>query len=560
MRKVGVWLAILVLLIGVVPATAAQTGDEREFVVVYEDGASLDAARAAIAAAGGTIVKENGAVGVATVRTRNPNFAAAARQQRALGGVARSKPIGVAPRLAHPQREDVERATRDRLVGKGQIAAAQRDPNKKPGPEPLADLQWDMQMIHATADGSYRVQRGDKDVLVGVIDTGIDALHPDIKPNFNRRLSRNFTTDIPLVDGPCEDEPDHSCEDPADVDEGGHGTHVAGTIAAALNDLGVAGVAPNVTLVNLRAGQDSGYFFLQSTVDALTYAGDIGVDVVNMSFFTDPWLYNCASNPADSPEEQAEQRAIIKATQRALNYARKHGVTLVAALGNEHTDLGNPTTDTISPDFPPDAAKTRTVDNSCLTMPTEGDGVIAVSAIGPSEIKADYSNYGVEQTDVAAPGGYFRDFFGTDKYRTPGNMILSTYPADLAIAEGADDPTSPNYPFFVKDCKDGVCAYYQYLQGTSMASPHAAGVAALIVSEFGKKDKRHGGLGLDPSEVRRILKRTATEHACPDPPLVDYTNVGRPPEFNALCVGDKGFNGFYGSGIVDALRAVRHGD
>ena len=179
-------------------------------------------------------------------------------------------------------------------------------------------------------------------MLVGIIDTGIDGSHPDIAPNFDSRLSRNFTTDIELIDGPCADEPDASCDDPADVDEDGHGTHVAGTVASPINGIGIAGVAPNVTLVNLRAGQDSGYFFLGPTVDALTYAGDNGVDVVNMSFFTDPWLFNCRTNPADCPEEQAEQATIIEATQRALRYAHRHGVTLVAALGNEHTDLGLP--------------------------------------------------------------------------------------------------------------------------------------------------------------------------------------------------------------------------
>ena len=75
---------------------------------------------------------------------------------------------------------------------------------------------------------SYRKERGDPGVLVGVLDTGIDGSHPDIAPNFNAALSRNFTTDIPLVDGDCADEPDGSCNDPADVDENGHGTHVAG--------------------------------------------------------------------------------------------------------------------------------------------------------------------------------------------------------------------------------------------------------------------------------------------------------------------------------------------
>ena len=95
-----------------------------------------------------------------------------------------------------------------------------------------------------------------------------------------------------------------SCLDPADIDDGGHGTHVAGTVAAAANGIGIIGVAPKVKLVNVRAGQDSGYFFLAPTLDALTYAADIGIDVVNMSFFVDPWLYNCAANPADSPEAQ----------------------------------------------------------------------------------------------------------------------------------------------------------------------------------------------------------------------------------------------------------------
>jgi lantibiotic leader peptide-processing serine protease len=133
------------------------------------------------------------------------------------------------------------------------------------------------------------------------VDTGIDGGHPDLKPSFDARLSRNFTTDIPSIDGPCADDPDGSCEDPANVDENGHGSHVAGTIGSPLNRQGIGGVAPRVSLVNLRAGQDAGFFFLQPTVDALTYAGDNGIDVVNMSYFIDPWLFNCASTPPTLP-------------------------------------------------------------------------------------------------------------------------------------------------------------------------------------------------------------------------------------------------------------------
>jgi lantibiotic leader peptide-processing serine protease len=229
-----------------------------------------------------------------------------------------------------------------------------------------------MRMIDATPSGSHRFNQG-RGVMVGIIDSGIDTIHPDIAPNFNRRLSRNFVTDIPLIDGPCEVP---SCVDPPDTDDNGHSTHVAGLVAAAFNGLGTAGVAPKVTLVNIRGGQDGGFLFLQPTVDAMVYAGLIGVDVINMSFFTDPWLFNCLDNPLDSPEQQLEQRTIRVATQRAIDFARSRGVTPVASLGNEHTDKSAPTIDTTSPDYPPGAAKTRTVDNSCITIPAETDGVL----------------------------------------------------------------------------------------------------------------------------------------------------------------------------------------
>ena len=124
---------------------------------------------------------------------------------------------------------------------------------------------------------------------------------------------------------------------------------MAGTIAAARNGVGIAGVAPDATLVNVRAGQDSGYFFLYETVAALTYAGDAGLDVVNMSFYTDPWLYNCES--ADDyvvgrrpPRTRSpSRRSIRQPVLAALEYAHDQGVTLVAAAGNGHTNLALPT-------------------------------------------------------------------------------------------------------------------------------------------------------------------------------------------------------------------------
>jgi len=534
------------------PATAAGAPTPaREYVVVFAADASSSDARAAIRAAGGRVVRENRAVGVATVRSTDAGFAADANGATAIVGVASNRTVGRAP--ADRLKEDVERV---RLQG-AEGGRPARPTN--PFAEPFSTVQWNMAMLDADRGGSYRRQQGSHDVLVGVIDTGIDGDHPDIAPNFNPQLSRNFTTDIPLVDGPCEEEPDQSCEDPSDVDEAGHGTHVAGTVAAPLNGIGIGGVAPGVSLVNLRAGQDSGYFFLQPTVDSLTYAGDNGIDVVNMSYFIDPWLFNCSANPADSPAEQLEQRTIIEATQRALRYAYVRGVTLVSALGNESTDLGNPTVDVISPDFPPGTERERQVDNGCLTMPTEGAHVIGVSGVGPSGRKAYYSNYGTEQTDVAAPGGDRLDFPGTAAFSQPENLILGPVPREGLTEEDIDEDGTPITPSVIRDCPENVCSYWAYFQGTSMASPHAVGVAALIVAEHGSTDDRHGGLTLKPRKVERLLRSTAEDEPCPQPPTFVYPAIPEIefPEISATCEGPAHDNGFYGDGIVNALNAVR---
>jgi lantibiotic leader peptide-processing serine protease len=289
--------------------------------------------------------------------------------------------------------------------------------------------------------------------------------------------------------------------------------------------------------------------------------------VVNMSFYVDPWLYNCIDNAADSAEAKVEQRTIIAGMFRAQTYARIKGVTLVGALGNNHEDLGKPRTDTSSPDYPADTAYPRPVDNkTCWDLPVEGPFVIGVSALGPSGKKSDYSNYGLEQISVAAPGGYFRDLFGTPQFRQNANLILSSAPKHVLQAEGSVDADGNVTPAgealgVTKDCAPaGACGYYQYLQGTSMAAPHASGVAALIVSEHGIRDPfGRRGLWLDPWLTERILTRSAANRACPEPPLVTYQNEGRPPEFNALCEGTERFNGFYGHGIVDAYAAVTSG-
>jgi lantibiotic leader peptide-processing serine protease len=526
-------------------ATSSAAG---EYLVLAAKGASAAAVQTAVAAAGGTVVSRNSTVGLVRVRTANPNFLGAVTGQRAVFSAMANAPIGSLPKDSlKPDKVEADRVVSETAKA---LAAAGSSAGGAPGAEPLSDKQWDMRQIDATPNGSYRVNQGSRQVLVGIIDSGIDGNHPDLRDNFNRRLSRNFVTDIPSIDGACEHP---SCVDPVDEDDNGHGSHVSGIVAAELNGLGTAGVAPKVSLVNIRGGQDSGFVFLQPVVDALTYAGTVGIDVVNMSFFIDPWLFNCLNNPADTPAQQLEQRTVREATQRAVDFARAHGVLPVAALGNQATDLDHPTTDNTSPDFPAGAAHPRTIDNSCISVPVETDGVVSVSALGPSGRKAFYSNWGPDQADVAAPGGDSREGFGTTRFNIPENRVLSTMPLNVAQANNLLNPDgTPNTPLVLRDCKGSTCAYYQYLQGTSMASPHAAGVAALIVSKFGHRDRQHGGLTLNPATTERILRDTATKTPCPVPALFDYPE---PNSVDALCEGTLQHNGFYGDGIVNALTA-----
>jgi subtilisin family serine protease len=323
-------------------------------------------------------------------------------------------------------------------------------------------------------------------------------------------------------------------------DDNGHGTHTAGTIAAAANGIGIVGVAPNVRIAGIKAGNAAGFFFPEAVVCAFIWAGTHHMDVTNNSYFADPYEYNCRNDPV--------QRAIWKAEQRAILFAEQEGVTVVAAEGNDSDDTAHPTQDVTSPDNT--TPEQRTIHNDCVIVPVEVPGVIGVSADGHNMqsnggwLKSFYSSYGVGVTQVVAPGG--DSVFGINA-EAPNGRVLSTYPAALINTCAASR----------RRFETGIpLATYCYLQGTSMASPHAAGVAALIISRYGDSKTPQNGK-LRPNQVKAYLTQTADPQPCPDTLSAAYlsftgVNSGATQE----CQGGFGNNSWYGSGQVNALSAV----
>ena len=172
-----------------------------------------------------------------------------------------------------------------------------------PNSEPFGPCQWDMALINAGDDGSYQYATG-KGVTVGVLDTGVDFNHADIAPNLDVDRSCSFIFDDTPTADPVEIA-NGDCSNKAAVqDLSGHGSHVATTIAAPINGIGIAGVAPEATIVALKICTEVGYCFADSVAAALRYAGDQKLDIVNMSLFADPYLYYCKNE-----KEQKECRA-----------------------------------------------------------------------------------------------------------------------------------------------------------------------------------------------------------------------------------------------------------
>ena len=469
-----------------------RAGSAQTYIVLYNtQSVSADAA-AIIAKAGGTLVASYNAIGVVIARSDNDAFRSNLMMNSNIQGVAATDKF--ATQLPNDNINDTSSA----LITPNTPA---------PGNDNLSGLQWDMIQIHAPE--ARAINGGSSAILVGDIDTGLDFTHPDLAPNVD------FANSVSCIGGVPDQTPS------AWNDDNGHGTHTAGTIAAAKNGIGIVGVAPNVKIAGIKAGDANGFFFPEAVVCAFMWAGSHHMNVTNNSYFADPWYMNCKNDPV--------QRAIWEAERRAIRFAMQNGTVVVAAEGNFADDLAHPTMDLQSPDNTTPVS--REVTNACAVVPVEVPGVIGVTANGNLELKSFYSSYGMGSANVVAPGG---DSVLQRTPAAPNGRVLSTWPAAL-----------------INNCRRKVfdgAATYCYLQGTSMASPHAAGVAALIASQ---------GI-TSPGAIAAKLQNTADPIDCP-PDLSIYSffpsvNNGAPQ----VCTGGPSYNSFNGHGQINALSAVTH--
>jgi subtilisin family serine protease len=442
-------------LIGLAPVASAApdhhscdtTGPSYTYVVLYPPGAPRFVAETELRLDCGSLVEYYPEIGVAVATSASPDFADRIGQYRAYSG---RKDVPAA--ALQSQSRSLESAT-----------AAPADD--------LGGQQWDMDLIKAKQ--ANKVDEGSHRVLVGVLDSGVDATHPEFAKSIDAADSAGCVTG--------KADPSVAAWSPTTIP---HGTHVAGTIAAADDGNGVTGIAPKVRVASVKVVSDDGFIFPESAVCGFMWAGRHHFTVTNNSYFVDPGFYFCRNKPGDAAAYEAVRRAVAFSTGR--------GVLNVAAAGNEAMDIANPTKDTV---------RSHPVDRNCATLPAGLPDVVSVSAVGYAGSKSSYSDWG--KVDVTAPGG--------DRAQVPPTGAGPACPLSTLPGGG-----------------------YGSMCGTSMASPHAVGVVALLASTHP---------WASPAQLRNLLRAQATPIAC--------------PAATPTCTGSAGDNSYYGHGLVNALAAVR---
>lgn len=446
------------------------------YVVLFKHDrdAATGPAQAAVEGAGGSLVAAYPEIGVAIAESTDPGFGPALDRLRAVEGVA--------------------------ATGGGGPAGGSWDgvpPGLPNAPAADADtfspLQWWAQRIRAPE--AHAVTGGSPEVTVGVIDTGVDASHPDLDGNVD--VSRS----VSCVGGAPNGDP------AAWNDDSGHGTNVAGVIAAEADGRGIVGIAPNVELAVIKASVRVGtsdLFLPEAVICSFVWAANNGVDVANNSYSLDSALSGGTTSLCKADDAQ---RTVIEAVRRAVAYAQRRDVSVVASAGNDGRDLA------------------QLAEEGCMRLPSQAPGVVTVSSVGLLDALAagPPSNYGLRHVTVAAPGGDFMQGV------PPAGLVLGPWPASMQVPRLLCDP-----------CTGPDAAFYRFFAGTSQAAAQVSGVAALVVSRYGRDRGPLSGK-MEPKRVAVVLKLTADPLPCPA---------------DERCVTDGNLTSFYGRGVVDAHRAV----
>jgi subtilisin family serine protease len=390
--------------------------DSRNYLILAKgNGAGSSTLDDLVAVAGGKVEAKLEAIGVVAASSANPQFLDLILADPRVSQAAEDLEFNWLPN------ETAVEATEKEVQDLGLNS------------EPYWGYQWNIRQIHAdvTAAAGYQ----GLGVRVAVVDSGIWSGHPDIAPNLNLALSKSF---VPTEPG----------FDPV-VSGFNHGTHVAGIIAAPINNIGTQGVAPRAEIVAvkvLRSTTGSGAF--SWIIEGIVYAVSIHADVINMSLGLTFDRIN-AGGGGSGP--------LIAALNRAVNYAMSSGTLVVCAAGNEGVDL-----------------------NSRLwVIPAQSGNGMAVSATGPFNLQdfdrpASYTNYGQSVISVAAPGG--------------DDVSAAGYPFDMVLSPAGRS-------------SGGAWQYY-FADGTSMAAPHVSGLAALIIGKYGRMNTHH---------LRQYIEQTADD-------------------------------------------------
>jgi subtilisin family serine protease len=419
MKKSAFLVLVVVVLIAVlsVSAVSAQGNGRQSYIVVGQNAQNMPASLVnQLRARGAAVDMVYAKLGMVSVTTANPD---------ALESVP-----GVRSVVPNIQFHVIDPVAVEALPGGFSVP----NPPNTGDDDFYFDLQWGHDAVNAPEAWAKYGARG-AGVRVFVLDSGIDATHPDLAPNVNTALSKSFV--------PGED---------WQVQPGfyfNHGTHVAGTIAAADNAYGVIGVAPEAEIVALKVlSEYTGSGDFDWLVDALIYAGDNGADVINMSLG--------AVIPVDDPDLPE----LAYALGRATSYAYHRGATIIASSGNSGIDF----------DANPDL----------VDLPAMAPFVLGISATAPIgwgvdpatnlDIVTYYSNIGNVIVDFSAPGG-------SDEY-------YYVDPAAMCTVAGTTRPC------FVFDYVfSAIPGGWAWAAGTSMAAPHASGVAAQIIGLLGGSAK-----------------------------------------------------------------------